>query len=60
MGDTPAAQFLGGFKEGVGLAIKPCCTCEVTREEIERSKTGDQFALRSEENTETGVMLFKT
>lgn len=49
MGDTPAAQFLGGFKEGVGLAIKPCRTCEVTREEIERSRTGDQFALRSEE-----------
>lgn len=38
MGDTPAAQFLGGFKEGVGLAIKPCRTCEVTREEIETNK----------------------
>lgn len=49
MGDTPAAQFLGGFKEVVWLAIKPCRTCEVTREEIERSRTGDQFALKSEE-----------
>lgn len=24
LGDTPAAQLLGGFKEGVGMAEKPC------------------------------------
>lgn len=26
MGDTPATQYVGGFKERVGLAEKPCRT----------------------------------
>lgn len=29
MGDTPAAQAAGGFKEGVGGAHKPCRTCDI-------------------------------
>ena len=29
LGDTPAAQSVGGFKEGVGAARKPCRTCDI-------------------------------
>lgn len=29
LGDTPAAQSVGGFKEGVGGAHKPCRTCDI-------------------------------
>ena len=34
--DTLAAQWLGGFKEGVAFAVKPCRTCEVTRVDLKR------------------------
>ncbi len=34
--DTLAAQFIG-FKEGVGFAVKPCRTCEVTKSEVKQS-----------------------
>ncbi|XP_067654083.1 uncharacterized protein [Haliotis asinina] len=39
VGDTPAAQMLGGFKEGVGFAEKPCRTCEISRDDLTYSKT---------------------
>ncbi len=29
--DTLADQFIGGFKEGVGFAVKPCRTCVMPR-----------------------------
>ncbi len=35
--DTLAAQFIGGFKEGVGFAVEPCRTCEITRREVKQS-----------------------
>lgn len=35
--DTLAAQWIGGFKEGVGFAVKPCRTCEVTQTEAKRT-----------------------
>lgn len=47
LADTPAAQFLGGFKEGVGFAEKPCRTCDISRCDIKKSRHGDQFSLRS-------------
>ncbi len=34
--DTLAAQWIEGFKEGVGFAVKPCRTCEVTQTEARR------------------------
>ncbi len=34
--DTLAAQWLGGFKEGVAFAVKPCRTCEVTKVDLKR------------------------
>ena len=27
LGDTPAANYIGGFKEGVGGAMRMCRTC---------------------------------
>ena len=33
-GDTPAAQALGGFKEGVGASLSPCRTCNISRQHI--------------------------
>ncbi len=35
--DTLAAQFIGGFKEGVGFAVKQCRTCEITKSEVKHS-----------------------
>lgn len=32
--DTLAAQAIGGFKEGVGSAKKPCRVCEISSDEI--------------------------
>lgn len=32
--DTPAANSLGGFKEGVGFAYINCRTCLVSNEEM--------------------------
>lgn len=34
--DTLAAQWIGGFKEGVGFAVKPCRSCEVTQTEAKK------------------------
>ncbi len=41
--DTLAAQWIGGFK-GVGFAVKPCRTCEITQTEARK-----QFSLESRE-----------
>jgi hypothetical protein len=49
LGDTLAAQLLGGFKEGVGMADKPCRTCEITHTQLSDSLHGSQFALRDEQ-----------
>ena len=49
LGDTLAAQLLGGFKEGVGITDKPCRTCEITHAQLSDSLHGSQFALRDEQ-----------
>ena len=49
LGDTLAAQMLGGFKEGVGSARKPCRTCEISREDLPLSRTSDDFPKRDEQ-----------
>lgn len=34
IGDTPASNFIGGFKEGVGFALRKCRMCMVTIEDM--------------------------
>lgn len=48
LGDTPAAQLLGGFKEGVGMAEKPCRSCEVRYDNLASSFSEDDFISRDE------------
>ena len=44
--DTPAAQSLGGFKEGVGTALKPCRTCNISKTDIKTVFTHEDCMLR--------------
>jgi hypothetical protein len=46
LADTPAAQLLGGFKEGVGKAYSPCRSCDVKRSEMASVVTASQCSLR--------------
>lgn len=34
LGDTPASNFVGGFKEGVGFALRKCRMCMATIDDI--------------------------
>ena len=33
-GDVPASNFLGGFKEGVGFALRKCHMCLATQSDM--------------------------
>lgn len=46
IGDTLAANFVGGFKEGVGLANRPCRNCLGTHDSIKLSFSESDFVLR--------------
>ncbi|XP_033099745.1 uncharacterized protein LOC117103311 [Anneissia japonica] len=46
--DTPAAQWLGGFKEGVGFALKPCRTCNISKEDMKMHLDETEISLRDE------------
>ena len=35
VGDTPAINMVGGFKEGVGFALRKCRQCMATHEQIQ-------------------------
>lgn len=35
LGDIPASNFMGGFKEGVGFALRKCRACLTTKEEMQ-------------------------
>ena len=35
VGDTPAINMVGGFKEGVGMAMRKCRHCMATNEQIQ-------------------------
>jgi hypothetical protein len=48
LGDTPAAQLLGGFNEGVSMAKKPCRTCNITSDELGNCLSENEVALRNE------------
>lgn len=45
--DTTAAQFLGGFKEGVGFADKMCRTCHASKTDIKSNFLEGQFQKRN-------------
>lgn len=45
--DTPAANLMGGFKEGVGFANKPCRTCHVSKDELKQKVTITQCQIRT-------------
>jgi hypothetical protein len=49
VGDTLAAQMLGGFKEGVGTATKPCRTCEISHNQLPDSRLDNSFVRRDEQ-----------
>ena len=44
--DTPAANMIGGFKEGVGFAHKPCRTCHVADTELSQYTNSRECQLR--------------
>ena len=48
LADTLAAHSLGGFKEGVGSANRPCRTCEVTKSELSNVHCAADCHLRDE------------
>ena len=35
VGDTPAVNLVGGFKEGVGMAMRKCRHCMATHDQIQ-------------------------
>ncbi|KAK3924331.1 Zinc finger protein 653 [Frankliniella fusca] len=49
-GDTPAVAVLGGFKESVGPAHKPCHLCLADHHEMKAIFNEDCFEKRTEEN----------
>jgi len=60
LADTLAAHSLGGFKEGVGGANKPCRTCEVNRVSMAYIHFADECHLRDEKEHWDRVDLLKT
>ena len=48
-GDTPAAQALGRFKEGVGASLSPCRTCNISRQHISTVLLHEQCLCRTSE-----------
>ena len=47
LADTPAANSLGGFKEGVGFAAKPCRSCKISSSEVAAKHNARQLEHRS-------------
>jgi hypothetical protein len=57
--DTPAANLLCGFKEGVGFAKKPCRACHVSAMEMSQKLLPSQLQLRTyEDHLEKCSLLF--
>jgi len=48
VGDTPAANLIGGFKEGVGFARKICRTCEANKDQTSILLTDSNCILRDD------------
>lgn len=49
LADTPAANFLGGFKEGVGGAQRPCRTCDVHKADLDTGFVSTSFQIRNQQ-----------
>lgn len=47
LADTPAAHWLGGFKEGVGFARKACRCCDANESTMKSCFTASSFQLRT-------------
>ncbi|XP_031549388.1 uncharacterized protein LOC116286933 [Actinia tenebrosa] len=52
LADTPAAQSLGGFKEGVGGARRKCRHCMTNFEQMQNYYKEEEFLLRTKEDHE--------
>jgi len=55
-GDTPAAQLLGGFKEGAGGANRPCRRCDATKDSMQLHFVESAFTLRDKVSHEERVL----
>jgi len=53
LADTPVAQLLGGFKEGVGAAIGPCRSSDVKRDCLASVLTAAQCQMRDKTEHES-------
>jgi len=47
LADTPAAHWLGGFKEGVGFARKACRCCDANETSMRSRFTASSFQQRT-------------
>lgn len=48
VGDMPASNFVGGFKEGVGFAKLPCRSCMIVRTDLETIHHESDCILRNQ------------
>jgi len=60
LADTLAAHSVGGFKEGVGGANKPCRTCEITKSAMADVHFADECQLRDEKEHRDRVEMLTT
>jgi hypothetical protein len=51
-GDTPASNFLGGFKEGVGGALRMCRRCMASNVDIQNKFSEHKLSMRDEDTHE--------
>lgn len=52
-GDTPASNFLGGFKEGVGGAFRKCRRCMASVADIQSKVWQNALSIYSANGIET-------
>lgn len=55
VGDMPASNFIGGFKEGVGAANLPCRSCTIKRNDLDRVRLEFNCTLRDKLSHEIQV-----
>ena len=59
LADTPAAQLLGGFKEGVGSAVSPCRSCDARRSHLSNISTVAECPMRNLQEHKTRVSFLQ-
>jgi hypothetical protein len=60
LADTLAAHSLGGFKEGVGGAARPCRTCEIKKSDMQNVHFASECVLRDEIEHQERVVELKS